>query len=280
MLPEVSWSTPTMSRYNWPWDKQGGNDGDLSYILSSFESHAGGEHCANECARSWERSGSRDFCGRKQKKQCVWKVCSTLVMPLIESFRHSSIGRGPGGFDRKFSEFSSSRVSQTSTGATTARLLIEHLTFLFGKVTFLRVQSATMRDLEEDDSVESLKAKNQKVSKSLPIREEDTCCARCLRCWVRSRRSRRRRKSSVDLHGTWGRPWLSPSSNRCCRGSREGGWRSWWQSFGNVYSIFHLSSFAHLSLSGPNTLEIVFPKVKWWRMYKGKLVFLCKPRIH
>ena len=40
------------------------------------------------------------------------------------------------------------------------------MTFLFGKVTFLRVQSATMRDLEEDDSVESLKAKNQKVSKS------------------------------------------------------------------------------------------------------------------
>ena len=102
------------------------------------------------------------------------------------------------------------------------------MTFLFGKVTFLRVQSATMRDLEEDDSVESLKAKNQKVSKSLTIREEDTCCARCLRCWGRSRRSRRKRKSLVDLPGTWGRPWLSPSSNRCCRGSREGGWRSWW----------------------------------------------------
>ena len=52
-----------------------------------------------------------------------------FVIPLIESFRHSSIGRGPGGFDRKFSEFSSSRVSQTSTGATTARLLSIELFF-------------------------------------------------------------------------------------------------------------------------------------------------------
>ena len=144
--------------------------------------------------------------------------------------------------------------------------VVEYMTFLFGKVTFLRVQSATMRDLEEDDSVESLKAKNQKVSKSLTIREEDTCYARCLRCWVRSRRSRRKRKSLVDLPGTWGRPWLSPSSNRCCRGSREGGWRNWWQSFGNVYSIFHLSSsFPIWSKHIENCF--FFPKVKWWQMY-------------
>ena len=156
----------------------------------------------------------------------------------------------------------------------------DDFSFSFFKVTFLRVQSATMRDLEEDDSVESLKAKNQKVSKSLKIREEDTCCARCQRCWGRSRRSRRKPKSLVDLPGTWGRPWLSPSSNRCYRGSREGEWRNWWQSFGNVLLLLCLSPFAHLSLSEANTLEFFFQKSNDDKCIKEKNKFFFANQIY
>ena len=86
-----------------------------------------------------------------------------------DSCRHS-VGRVPGGYQRNFSG-SSSKVSQTSTGATTARSakqLIEiAILIICTKLSlYFRVQSATRRELDEDDSIESLKGKNQKVSRN------------------------------------------------------------------------------------------------------------------
>ena len=51
--------------------------------------------------------------------------------------------------------------------------------------------------------------------------------SRCLRYSARLRRSQRRRKTWRALPGTWDRRWLQPNFNQSCRGSREGGWRSW-----------------------------------------------------
>ena len=86
-----------------------------------------------------------------------------------DSCRHS-VGRGPVGYQRNFSG-SSSKVSQTSTGATTARsakqLIQIAILIICTKLSlYFRVQSATRRELDEDDSIESLKGKNQKVSRN------------------------------------------------------------------------------------------------------------------
>ena len=102
---------------------------------------------------------------------------------LRDYCRHSvMMGRTPGGYQRNFSGSNfSSKVSETSTGATTARLakqMIQNIQFtqsfpLLGfpcrtnqnlwNDVFFRVQSATMRELDEGNSIESLKGKNQKV---------------------------------------------------------------------------------------------------------------------
>ena len=87
----------------------------------------------------------------------------------LRDFCRHSVGRGPGGYQRNFSgSKSSSKVSQTSTGATTARSakpMIQNVQFtkIYKEALYFRVQSATMRELDEDDSIESLKGKNQKV---------------------------------------------------------------------------------------------------------------------
>ena len=119
---------------------------------------------------------SREGVGNDQLQLTyIWMKGQTL-----RDFCRHSVGRAPGGHQQNFSESkSSSKVSQTSTGATTARSAKQTTQIMQGfqtvripscaQLSCFRVQSATMRELDEDDSVESLKAKNQKVRKHLTL---------------------------------------------------------------------------------------------------------------
>ena len=85
----------------------------------------GREYSANERVGSCERPRGRNFClgGKPKERLGLRKVLEMNIWVKGHSskdFCRHSVGRGPGGYQRNFSG-SSSKVSQTSTGATTAR---------------------------------------------------------------------------------------------------------------------------------------------------------------